>query len=364
MRECVRLSRHCGIMSPAQMKIQQCTIAQITFSPALVLAPMAGITNRSFRVLCRRYGAGMVVSEFISSNALVYNNDRTKKMVRIDPGEHPISMQIFGQWPENLARAAALVTPFGPDIIDINMGCGVPKVTRLGAGAAMLRDIDLVRNTFRAVRAATHLPVSVKIRSFWTPDGPSALDIAHLAEDEGLCAITVHPRPGKVHHNYGRADWSIIGKIKKAIAIPVIGNGDVRNGEDTLRMFEETACDAVMIGRAAQGNPWIFAQVQHYLQTGEQLAPPTLADRVHLAIEHGELLISDKGHKIGVREMRKHISWYMKGFYGAAHFREEVMQLSQWHEVVALLRRIENDQSLAAAINTPEADATYLADCE
>ncbi len=326
-----------------------CTIADIGFAPALVLAPMAGVTNRSFRILCRRHGAGMVVSEFVSSNALVYHNARTQRMVLIDPDEHPVTVQIFGQFPEHLARAAALITPFGPDIIDINMGCGVPKVTKLGAGAAMMRDLGLVRAVFRAVKAATPLPVTVKMRAFWRPDGPTALDVARVAEEEGLAAVTVHPRPGTCHHSEGRADWSVIRAVKAAVRIPVIGNGDVRSGADARRMHEETGCDAVMIGRAAQGNPWLFAQVAHELRTGRPLPPPPLGERVAAAIAHGELLIADKGHRVGVREMRKHICWYLKGFHGAGHFREAVMRLTQWDDVTALLRQVEHDAAFAMA---------------
>lgn len=324
-----------------------CTIADITFSPALVLAPMAGITNRSFRILCRRHQAGLVVSEFVSSNALVYNNARTQRMVCIDPDEHPVAVQIFGQWPEHLARAAELITPYGPDLIDINMGCGVPKVTRLGAGAAMMRDAELIRATFRAVRAATPLPVSVKMRAFWTPEGPNAVDVARMAEEEGLVAVTIHPRPGKGHHNAGQADWRLIAQVKQAVTIPVIGNGDVRTAADARRMHEETGCDAVMIGRAAQGNPWLFQRIDAALRTGEELPAPSLAARVAMIIEHGELLIADKGWKVGTQEMRKHICWYLKGFPGAGHFRDEVMRLTRWEDVVVLLRRVEQDTALA-----------------
>jgi len=323
------------------LNIQPINVGGVIFDPPVLLAPMAGVTNRAFRMLCREAGAGGVVSEFISSNAIVHNNSRTEKMVRLAESEHPVIVQIFGQWPENLAQAASLITAYKPDVIDINMGCGVPKVTRLGAGGAMMRDLGLVRETFQAVRGATHLPVTVKIRSYWEFDGPQAIDVALIAEEEGLSAVTVHPRPGKVHHNYGSADWNVIKQIKKALSIPVIGNGDIKNGSDALRCFEETWCDGVMIGRAAEGNPWIFTQVAHFLKTGEELPLPTMTERGEMAIRHGELLIADKGEKVGVQEMRKHVSWYMKGFNGAPQFRAEVMKQTKWEPLVSLIKNFK-----------------------
>jgi nifR3 family TIM-barrel protein len=218
------------------------------------------------------------------------------------------------------------------------MGCGVPKVTKLGAGAAMMRDLDLVREVFRAVRAATPLPVSVKMRACWTPDGPTALDVARVAEEEGLVAVTVHPRPGKVHHNVGRADWRIIREVKEELSIPVIGNGDVRSAEDAMRMLETTGCDAVMLGRAAFGDPWIFRRLRAFHERGETLPLPTPAERLQAGLRHLDLMIRYVGPAIASREMRKHVAWYVKGLPRSHRVRESINHTRTVEEMADLLR--------------------------
>lgn len=303
------------------------SIKEILRQNPLVLAPMAGVTDFPFRMICKELGAGLVFSEMLSVEALVREHRRTKSMLQTGPAERPVVFQIFGSNPASMAAAAGFVSQSGADFIDINMGCPVPKVLKCGAGSALLRDLPLAREIMAAVVDSSRVPVTVKIRLGWDPKTIVALELARAAESTGIAAITVHGRT-KVQGFSGHADWSMIRSVKEAVGIPVIGNGDVRSARDAKRMMDETGCDGVMIGRAVQGNPWIFREALAYLRAGILPPPPTTEEREAVMERHLVDMVRLAGENVGVREMRKHLCWYTKGLPGGAEFRERVNHLT------------------------------------
>ncbi len=298
----------------------------------LVLAPMAGITDFPFRTICRRLGAGMVFSEMVSVEALIREHKRTHNMLRTNPAERPVVFQIFGSKPAAMAEAAHIVSQGEVDFIDINMGCPVPKILKSGAGSALLRNIGLAKEIMSAVVHASKVPVTVKIRLGWDAKSIVAVDLALAAESAGIAAVSVHGRT-KAQAFSGHADWSMIKTVKESVGIPVIGNGDVRSALDAKRMLDETGCDGVMIGRASQGNPWIFREAKQFLETGIVPPPPSFGEREAVMLRHLAEMVRLIGKNRGVCEMRKHLCWYTKSLHGGAEFRTRINQLTDTEEV-------------------------------
>ncbi|GAW27489.1 tRNA dihydrouridine synthase DusB [Carboxydocella sp. ULO1] len=309
------------------MKIGGVRLANRVFA-----APMAGVTDRSFRQLAREMGCGLVYTEMISDLALLYSNKKTLEMLDIGDEPKPIAVQIFGSRPEEMARAAELVEEAGATIIDINMGCPAPKIVRNNEGAALMRDPELAGRIVEAVCSAVKVPVTVKMRKGWDENSVNVLEVAKIVEAAGAKAVTIHGRTRSQMYS-GQADWRIIAAVKTELKIPVIGNGDIWTPQDAARMLAETGCDAVMIGRGALGNPWIFRRTVHYLATGELLPEPTAAEKVQMAKRHLDLLLAEKGEYIAVREMRKHAAWYVKGLREATRLREEINKATSAQEV-------------------------------
>lgn len=309
----------------------------IKLSGRVVLAPLAGISDSSFRLICRSLGASMVVTEMISADGLLQRNARTLQYLFFREAERPIGFQLFGSDPSVVAQAVELIEPYQPDFIDLNFGCPVKKVIKRGAGAALLKDIDRLEEITRAVIKYSSKPVTAKIRKGWDANQNNALEVAKRLEQCGVAAITIHPRTQAQGYG-GQADWQTITIIKQNVALPIIGSGDVRSGEDAKRMIDETGCDLVMIGRGALGNPWIFQQAKALLEKGESLSPPDLGERLSVMLHHLEDCARVRGEMIAIYEMRKHLGWYTHGLPGSTQLRANLFRLKSTAAIKELLQ--------------------------
>lgn len=290
----------------------------------IFLAPMAGITDLAFRIICSEMGAGLVFSEMVSSKGIYYGDKKTDSLLEVNPKERPIAMQIFGSDPEIMASVVRnnLNKREDIDIIDINMGCPAPKIVKNGDGSALMKDPDLSRRVLKGVVSASKKPVTLKIRMGWDKDSINGIEIAKIAEEEGISALTVHGRSRDMFYS-GEADWDFIREVKKNISIPVIGNGDIFEPKDAIDMLKHTGCDGIAIGRGAQGNPWIFKRISLLLE-GKEDIPPTVEEKINTCIRHLNIICHIKGDKIGVREMRKHTAWYLKGLKNSNEIKNKI----------------------------------------
>ena len=318
-------------------------IGNVELNSNIILGPMAGLTDRPFRFVCEKFEPGLVVTEMVSAKAIFYNDENTKKLMVTDNEKHPIAIQIFGSDEESMACAAKYVCEnTDADIIDINMGCPAPKVVKNGDGSKLLLDLDKVYSITKAVVDNSTLPVTVKIRKGWDNDHIVAVEAAKQIEKAGASAITIHGRTRSEFYT-GTADWDIIKKVKESVSIPVIGNGDVTCPQDAEKMLKETGCDGVMISRATLGNPWIFSQTKEFLETGTY-SEPSKKEKLETIIEHINLEIDEKGEYTGVREMRKHVCYYLKGMPNASEIRNEINHLESKEEVIERLTESFSDK--------------------
>lgn len=315
-------------------------IGDVEIDNPFVLAPMAGVTDLPFRKLCKEQGAGLICMEMVSAKAISFHNKNTEALMEIDKCENPVSMQLFGSEPELMARVAAEIEERSFDILDINMGCPVPKVVNNGEGSALLKNPELIVKIVKSVSSAIKKPLTVKVRIGFENAPVDIVDIAKRVEDAGAAAIAVHGRTRQQYYS-GTADWDAIRRVKEAVSIPVIGNGDVDSPEKAKALIKETGCDGVMIGRAVRGNPWLFRELNHYFETGEKLPRPSVEEVREMILRHARMQIDLKGEFTGIREMRKHVAWYTAGMRHSAALRRETNLVSSYEELEKLLGRME-----------------------
>lgn len=319
-------------------------IGNIELENNLILAPMAGVTDLPFRLLCREQGCGLLYTEMVSAKAVLYKNKNTQELLKAEPGERPIAVQLFGSDPEIVSDIAHQIEDGPYDIIDINMGCPVPKIVNNGEGSALMKNPKLVEAILSSMVKKVKKPVTVKFRKGFNDASVNAVEIAKIAESCGVAAVAVHGRTREQFYS-GKADWNIIRQVKEAVKIPVIGNGDIFTPQDAKRMMEETGCDGLMIARGAQGNPWLFSRTNHYLETGELLPEPDAGEVCRMIMRHAQMQAKMKGEENGMKEMRKHIAWYTAGLPHSAALRRECNLLETLEELEKLL----NEKLLSGA---------------
>lgn len=316
--------------------IKQLKIGNVTLPNNLILGPMAGVTDLPFRLLCKEQGAGLLCMEMVSAKAILYKNRNTEPLLTIGERENPVSLQLFGSDPEIVSSIAHSIEERPFDILDINMGCPVPKIVNNGEGSALMKDPVLAGKIIEKTVKAIKKPVTVKIRKGFDDDHVNAVEMAHIAEECGAAAVAVHGRTREQYYS-GKADWEIIRQVKEAVKIPVIGNGDLNSAEDVINMSNQTGCDGFMIARGAQGNPWIFRQILHYFETGEKLEKPTLDEVADMILRQAKMMLEFKGEYIGIREIRKHAAWYTGGYPNSSRLRESINGVETFDKLEELM---------------------------
>ena len=321
--------------------IRTLQIGNVTLENNLILAPMAGVSDLPFRLLCREQGAGLVCMEMVSAKAILYKNRNTEELLTIDPKEHPVSLQLFGSDPDIISEIAKQIEERPFDILDLNMGCPVPKVVNNGDGSALMKNPRLAGEIIEKTARAIKKPLTVKIRKGFDDAQVNAVELAHIAQESGAAAVAVHGRTREQYYA-GHADWDIIRQVKEAVSIPVIGNGDIRTPEDVAAMAEQTGCDGYMIARGAEGNPWIFRQILHYFETGEHLYRPDFSEVTEMLLRHAKMQIDCKGDYTGIREIRKHAAWYTAGYRNSSKLRGRINEVENYEQLEALFREVES----------------------